>query len=224
MTVRPTATCINEDLTPHAGVSVGSGGRSAAAVSIITLLIVTLMACTCSRRETEDPEAPLIPLTVGNRWVYEVYRDGKTGGGRLRQDDRPLELRETRKLDGEEYFVTTSDLAFRLTPDGLSFARYEKDAFDDLEILLRYPIESGTDYEYTSTKVRQPDLTVRVVKEAVTTPAGTYEAYTYRVFIKGSGMFLVLSFAPGTGMVKMENAYGATWLLSSFEAVAGTGD
>jgi hypothetical protein len=187
-----------------------------APISVITSLVVIAIACSCSEREAASPDALLVPLGVGNRWVYEVYRDEKPGGGRLRRADKSLEIRRTAELGGDEYFLTTSDLAFSLTPGGLSFARYEQDAFDDLEILLRYPIDSGTEYEYASRKVLQPDLIVRVAEEAVTTPAGTHNTYTYRVFTKGGGLFLILSFAPGIGMVKLENAFGTTWLLSSF--------
>ncbi|MCX5801688.1 MAG: hypothetical protein NTX17_09910 [Candidatus Eisenbacteria bacterium] len=56
-------------------------------------------------------------------------------------------------------------------------------------------------------------------KEVVSTPSGEYMTCTYRVYPEGGGLFLTLDFTPGVGMVKMKNAFGTSWLMSS-EALA----
>jgi hypothetical protein len=190
----------------------------------LLLLILTAFSCSCEKRDRGL--LPLMPLSVGNRWDYSVYGVDSDTGELIYQPEDAFEIVNVGALDGQDYFLTNTRLAFCQMDQGLSFALYDEGEFDNLEILLLYPIPDGREYEYLSTKVYQPEFVVRMDKEDVSTPSGTYSAHTYRVHFLNGTVYLTLSFTPGVGMVQMRSDRGGVWLLSSVSLVGpepGTG-
>ncbi|KPJ59791.1 MAG: hypothetical protein AMJ46_09890 [Latescibacteria bacterium DG_63] len=121
------------------------------------------------------------------------------------------------ELGGEDYFLTDVNFAFRSTTEGLSVALYEGSDFSNFEVLLRYPIVDGGEYKYSSPRVSQPELLVRMMAREETTPSGQYKTCTYEFWdlLGTPQLFLTFSFAPRAGMVAIRNSVGSLWLLSA---------
>jgi len=86
----------------------------------------------------------LIPLRVGNTWVYSVYMPDSGGGEPIYGYEDTMSIIGVGKLGGEDYYLTDVRFAFRPTLEGLSVALYDGNDFGELEVLLRYPIADGT--------------------------------------------------------------------------------
>jgi hypothetical protein len=168
----------------------------------VAFVALSVLAITCSGTERECDYPPLVPLAVGNSWAYVVCRIDSGGGEPNCWSQDTIRVTRLGELDGESYYVTDHVMAFCETPDGLSMVGWRGLRVSEYDYFLRYPVADGTLYDYSSTKVDQHLMFVRVREEAVTVPAGRYRVFTYELYFGSSVPFATLSFAPGVGLVK----------------------
>jgi hypothetical protein len=188
-----------------------AGRRSAAAF----LLFCTLLGvAACSNPESPRlAAAPLMPLAVGNRWVYRTIH--VAAGDTTESGPMTMELVGKVAPAGLTYFTVPGGLIFGTRGESLSVARFDsaRGVFEDFEFLLRYPITPGTNYFYRSPYL--PGSSVSLIESRVdnlVTPLGSLRTITYSI---DAGK-LEFGFAPGIGLVYMANAFGTRWILSSY--------
>ena len=177
----------------HCGLSLRAG-----------LIAVGILLIGCSGAERRCEYAPLMPLVVGNSWAYTICRVHSESGEQDCYKQDTLRVTGHDQLDGDEYYLTDFDrMAFRETSGGLSIVIYQYPHVSGPDFFLRYPIADGTVYEYSSAKIDQPRLLIRVDEEIIDVPAGRYRVLTYHAQ-SGSGMpFVTFSLAPGVGLVRI---------------------
>ena len=173
----------------------------------VAFAALSVLAITCSGIERECTCPPLVPLAVGNSWAYVVCTIDPSGGEPDCWSQDTIRVTRLGELDGEDYYLTDHVLAFRETPDGLSMVGWHGLRVVSFDYFLRYPVAHGTTYEYSSTKVSQQLMLVRVCKEVVDVPAGRYRAFTYEMYLESGVPFGTLSFAPGVGLVRITFSY-----------------
>jgi hypothetical protein len=140
------------------------------------------------------------------------------GGESTIVDTMSIQILDAVPLAHHLYFTTNSDLMFANTRDGLSVARYDHDGgFDDLEILLRYPTQTGIEYTYSSSKITSGPLRIEVRADTVNSFIGPLTALIYTVNQEPAGQFLEFGFSPRIGMISLENSSGTLWLLSAYD-------
>jgi hypothetical protein len=165
----------------------------------------------CSDSQSDSPTR-FMPLAAGNEWTYLMFDafDSTTG---------TILMTGVANIEGYDYFVTTSLLAFDWTAEGLSLAivdRYEH-TFMGVEALLKFP-PPAEPYAYTSTREEPSSWYIVPGEDEIDTPAGHFHAITYRVFFADDHRFLLsISFAEGVGVVRLVTGLENTWLLKSYE-------
>jgi len=178
-----------------------------------------LIGASCGDSDRQCGYLPLMPLTVGDKWAYRDCTAAPGGAEPECWGRDTLRIVGSRTFDGEEYILTERWLAFRQTPQGLSFVSYGRDGLAAPDYFLRYPVEDGAAYQYTSSRVDQPTILVTANNERVTVPAGRYCAVTYRIYVGSGPPFVKLSFAPGVGLVRIQYSNGYLGLLESADLV-----
>jgi len=176
----------------------------------VSFVVVLVLGISCSEAERRCECGPLMPLAVGNSWVYRSCIVSQPGGEPDCYGLSLLELTGIGELAGEDYYLSRGHaaMAFRETRDGLSMVGHDSLTVVAYEYFFRYPVNDGARYQYVSTKVSFPTMTYRVEEEVVTVPAGEYWAYTYHIST-GSGMpEETMSFAPGVGLVRWTRPSG----------------
>lgn len=174
--------------------------------------MLTLAGCDAVSSDDEviGPDGDvLMPLAVGNTWTYQT-----DGGGTFR-----LTATGTVSRDGAVWTVVKDSQsdpqdtqgAYRNTEEGLQNAEYHprNDDLDPPTLLLRFPVEEGAAYTFSGWEVR-------VERENVEVPAGTFAAYTYVTESEVEGT-IRWSFTPGIGLVHLRNPEGTTFALSSYD-------
>ena len=157
-----------------------------------------------------------MPLALGNVWEYAMIV--VTDGDSTISDTTRMEILGSVILADDLYFTTNSDLIFANTVDGLSVARYDHaGGFEEFEILLRYPIEAGIEYSYTSSKINSMPLRIEVRADTVHTFLGSLMAVIYTVKKVSGNRVLEFGFTPGIGMVSLKNSLGTLWLLLDYK-------
>lgn len=217
--------------------------------------LLSLVACG-SEDPSKNPGAggdgpaasgPLLPWAVGNRWVYQVTKDGEVS-------DKVTTIGEEEPVGGDganaelfAYKVTTSKkngtdrTESWQAPDGDRVLRYREDSFSastgereleehwepyKLHVDGSAPhVLAGASWleEYEEVKLpvggtesrstRRDRWTVQSVSEAVTVPAGTFEAIVFRKV--GADSLKTYWYVPGVGKVKETG--GQTEELADYE-------
>jgi hypothetical protein len=176
----------------------------------VSLVVVLVLGISCSEAERRCECVPLMPLAVGNSWVYRLCIVSQPGGEPNCYGLSLVALTGIGELAGDDYYLARGQaaMAFRETCDGLSVVGHDGLTVVAYEYFFRYPVTDGATYRYVSTKVSFPTMTYRVEKEVVTVPAGKYWVYTYHISA-GSGMpEETMSFAPGVGLVRRTHPSG----------------
>ena len=193
-------------------------GRRGAMAFLLFCTLVGIAACS----NPESPRlvtVPLMPLEVGNRWVYRTMHvaHGDTTEGA----PWTMELVSKVAPAGLTYFAVPGGLIFGARGESLSVARFDSTlgAFGDFEFLLRYPVAAGTIYYYLSPYVSDSAVRIDTRTDNVVTSLGTLRAIIYSI---NAGV-LEFGFTPGIGLVYMAGTYGTRWILSSYALASRPG-
>jgi hypothetical protein len=180
---------------------------------LLAIVLGVVSACSDSGPRHSEP-APLMPLRLGNRWVYRELHI--SGADTVEAGTMTIELADTVAPSSLTYYSCASgQLIFRTRNDGLSVARYDSDlgTFEDFEILLRYPISVGATYSYESPYIWSGMARIHTRMDTLSTSLGRLPCLTYAVT---AGTYLEFGFTPGIGLAWMANAYGTRWILSTY--------
>ncbi len=166
-------------------------------------VIATMMLAGCGESSpsgtdtTPDGADRLLPLALGNRWIYETTIYDSTGKATLKADTTLVAGDTT--IQGERWFFFNDD---RATPtvsrtDGVYYWDTRNNAS---RLYVRYPGAVGESYERGSQR-----YTIVATNTTVTVPAGVFTCYQIRLTDQNiPGLDATLSIAPGTGTIKIE--------------------
>jgi hypothetical protein len=145
----------------------------------------------------------IMPLTIGNMWVYEV-----SGLDTIDNTMKPVridtfEVRRDTIIDGERWFVVKD-----MTPpggrvinreDGFWQCRRNQEPF----LFLKYPASPGDEYSWDVRDITVENRVIAADTE-VTVPAGTFACYRYTQLTDLQNIIVDYYFAPGAGGIRLE--------------------
>ncbi len=181
---------------------------------LLCLAAVMLMLVGCGdKKESEEPAIDLgldvrrvgniiMPLEVGNAWVYQIYALDTAGNAlRLASIDTLMVVEDT-TVNYERWFRVTglprTEGWVINREDGFWFARPNEQPF----LFAKFPAEVGDRYTSTIGQV-EAHTTLAAISVEVTVPAGTYLCHKYIQKIGPLEATTNYYFAPGIGLVKM---------------------
>ena len=138
----------------------------------------------------------LVPLAVGNQWIYETTTTDSTGKSSTKSDTTRI-TRDT-TIQGEKWFFFNNDVAPTVSrTDGV----YSWDPkTNTARIFVRYPGTVGSSYERGSQR-----YTISSINTTVSVPAGDFACYQVTVTDQNAPRLLgTISIAPGIGTIKIE--------------------
>lgn len=184
--------------------------RAIDAKSFIIGVLSAVVVCVGGLAIAEENPAQLIPLQVGNTWVYSQSKSDKSGGI-LQLEDAYARVVEEKKV-GDKTWYKYLEFGDNYWVRNDTGGQYEADCFftgtspdKDTEeyLFLRYPVQdTPIKYEVPSGDV------MNVVSEsvAVKTEAGEFRCYHYRIVdseVESEVEFTVdLFISPGKGLVR----------------------
>ena len=172
------------------------------ALCIALIMTGTLVsACDSGGNDGEQADV-LIPIEVGNEWTADATDE--RGDLEPRTGTLSAEITDTEKVS----------VAFAELSGTVGIGREEDDVVIDLSrfyegegfydggsMRLRYPVETGTTYQFTDTENRQ--FQVEVSRESVSVPAGSYDCLLYEIVESPPGeVSRRIWVKPGVGPVK----------------------
>jgi len=172
----------------------------------IILTIMFLAGCGSS-----DYSNQLEPLKVGNTWTYQITHYDSTGAV-ISIDTTTRAIKVDTVINEEKWYDMIASNMLNLgtnRPDGLWLwnTRYEKKP----HLYLKYPVEAGDiwswdDYFGGNTVAFE----VIAVNDTIETPAGKFATISYKLTHTAllPGAHPVYCYAPGVGMVKLEDYRG----------------
>jgi hypothetical protein len=172
--------------------------------SILAILALSLAHATGCSKKPVNPKAQdtIVPLAVGNLWVYRVTAATVTS-------DTQEVVRDT-VVDEEKWYVmggagydATHPACWTNRDNGLwVWYGFYADS-SSRWLLAKYPSEQGETYDVQPWKSEIQNAEVESTDAEVTTPAGRYSAYCYHIR-RGAPSFTRYYFSPGVGLVKWE--------------------
>ncbi|MGE5480351.1 MAG: hypothetical protein ACM3U1_07990 [Chloroflexota bacterium] len=150
---------------------------------------------------------PLIPLGIGNNWVYKrtLYDDkGAQQGDPVTYSMQILRDTTVNNIAGVIARAWKDDTFIANKSDG--FYAYDDGLIDDIELFYKYPVVKGDSYLRASGET----VIVEDLKRSVTVPAGTFECVVFKVLYQDNKFYEVNYFVKGVGMVKTED-WGMNW-------------
>lgn len=140
---------------------------------------------------------PLLPLAVGNQWLYESTIYDSTGRATSKKDTTAIRMDTT--IQGEKWYFFNDD---RVTPtasrtDGIY---YWDTKLNVARLYLKYPGTVGSTYERGSQR-----YTITSINTNVDVPAGVFSCYQVGFTDQNvPGLRGTISMSPGVGTVKIE--------------------
>lgn len=172
-------------------------------VGIISLFVL-FSACSDENEEINSPSLPegdIVPLSVGNQWVFDIY------------NSKTYELQGTITMDIEDQlsdnkyqFGWTVDYAngdYRYSQGAcqLKVDGYYEGNFAEVNLLYKYPAKKGDEFYYSS-------LSKHIVSssyEVITVPAGRFKCIRYETYwsdFEGGWKFDCYTWvSPGVGQI-----------------------
>jgi hypothetical protein len=183
---------------------------------LLALMILTLAGCGRKEEATNQPAdagqaavgatvdtSVIVPLTVGNRWIYEVSAlDTLSNSLKPERVDTHEVLRDT-IIEDERWF----EVAGMMPPGGLATNRpdgfWQKRPDYETFIFLKYPAPIGEEYKV---QLGRSEVFNRLESTgvAITVPAGTFICLKYSQIIQPQGWILDYYIAPGQGGIRMD--------------------
>lgn len=163
-------------------------------LSVLSLLIIILLsACNCST--TNNNQMEIMPLKIGNKWVYSV----KTEKDSLVKTNQ---IFKDTLVQGDIWFIVTLDgvpvFIAKNKSDGMWLLR-KSTAFPDGKAVLfyKYPANVGDSYDVDTIKV-----TILSTKDTIHVIGGTYICYHYQT-LWGQNEKYDEYFTPNIGVIKI---------------------
>lgn len=158
-------------------------------------------------------QADLYPVTPGSTWEYQLHSRQANGETQTRPMSIAIDSAKTR-ADGVVEAVTTrryqnwSPPATRVLkfPDRVVLSRLSDPEDGPSITVLKLPLESGAAWPGRPLEGGHKETIRAIGREAVTVPAGTFEAYRVDhelVYANGDSDTLQYWYAAGVGVVKM---------------------
>ncbi len=168
----------------------------------VHVALLLLSFATCALAEDPAPKE-IVPLVVGNRWEYRRTETDRRTGRTFPDETDKAAVHEKRVIGGKTWFRYTEfddEFWVRSGPDGQSELRdFDEEGDPDPNsgaVFYRYPVAKvPLEYEVGGSKI-----TVVATDRVVTTPAGRFTCYVYRLV--EPGLVVEMSVAPGVGLVK----------------------
>jgi hypothetical protein len=196
---------------------------------IVVLLAVLVAGCDSSSGPSTI--SVLVPLAIGNTWVY-VETDFDSTGALVKTSEYIREITDTTIIEGELYYRFNTSAFATNRHDGY----WVTSGFSPAWRYVKYPALVGeiTDRDTLRTAIIGPDPNERVFSEtilistvtSVSVPAGTFIAYQYEsIYVLESNdkpiIKDVLYMTPGVGEIKSEHYNyledGTAWLTDRSE-------
>lgn len=180
---------------------------------LVYLAIIIFSGCESDTTGPSMPEGPIMPLAVGNTWIYKtssLNNDGSTDS--IYYDT--IAIKGVTIVNGDSIFYFDHGTAGLLSGTSYSIAIFGDNNF---KLFAKYPTRPGeifrrdtlTFVEYdTSGSVLEKDTShitfvTKEIPSIITVPAGTYTAvhYQYDILNKNFSNRGVYYYAPGVGEV-----------------------
>jgi hypothetical protein len=149
----------------------------------------------CNETSTNNNPIEIIPLNIGNKWLYSVKS----------LDDSVVKANQILKdtlLQGEKWFIMNLDgvpvFIAQNKPDGLWIFR-KSTAYPDGKAVLfyKYPAKVGDSYDIDTIKI-----SVLSIRDTIQVIGGTYTCYHYQT-LYGQQEKYDEYLAPGIGAIKL---------------------
>jgi hypothetical protein len=174
--------------------------------------------------------AALMPLQVGNKWVYGAAFEGSQVQDTGYVYERTFEILGTAVIDGSRYYhlqIDSEEPTYLQTREKGLFAG-DYDVHRDGEywnddFFFRYPVTPGTSYTYKTIDGTR-EVTFVVSSAAISVPAGTFDCLVYEIDESDEleQDVSTWSFAPGIGLIQSINlsGEGGYYLLERFDLLS----
>lgn len=182
------------------------------------IICILLTVSSCNKEEQKSPNSAqintleIMPLKVGNEWVYKVT-DYEVSGQIEDQKEEIWTVVKDTVISNEKVFYTNEGFSYLNRNDGL----YTYDSTDSTYTkFVKYPGIVGESF----TTFSGERSTIISTNKMVTGPAGTFNCYQYSTIIS-SLLTEVIYFSPGSGLIKAEairkDSIQKTYLHKSWE-------
>ncbi len=194
----------------------------------IPVFFLIILSCSDSSTNVAKADNRLWPLTIGNKWQYNVYdNSGKIVNktelevtGVFLENDAEYAVITVRDRDGNRM----REWLAKNESDGLVLAIMSSDSSVSNPLFLKYPVASNERYEY---KIPDTDsvLTMEVKRELLNIDSVKYDCYAYFNHNIHS-FFPIMDFSENIGLIRHKLIYMRrngpdssrvlTWELDSF--------
>jgi hypothetical protein len=181
-------------------------------VAVLLMAAIALAGCGDDNGTNSTSDDTIMPLAVGNKWVYRTTTYPVTGSMQSAPQDSVvtrdsiLVVADT-MIEGERWYIVGGSLydeggrtAFANRSDGMRVAIDVGGEQMQQWLFAKYPVTAGETYEIP---LAATPVTVQSTDSTVTVPAGTYEVYAYAVVL-GFGYADYVQFTPNVGLVYWE--------------------
>ncbi|HYF02254.1 MAG TPA: hypothetical protein VEC36_02675 [Patescibacteria group bacterium] len=179
----------------------------------------------CSDNNSTEPDTTksegIIPLKVGNQWIFKRYHIDSTGTQIAEYRDT-MQITGTKMFDNEMWYKTyISAGSGYITAEVFQLNRanglWNRDYIGEPNLAVKFPAQAGDTF-YSG----EPDdlqdtmfhrkMHVLSTDTTITTPAGMFKCYAYGYYYNSSKILAQLIFyAPSVGYIK-EELYAGTGL------------
>lgn len=177
------------------------------------IVILTLLGCSSKKESEEQPAINIspgqrvgniiMPLEVGNMWVYDVYGLDTTSNQLKPMLVDTLSVLSDTLANRERWFymggLQGTEGWVQNRKDGFWFTLPGGQPF----LFAKYPAQPGDTFSSVIGKTTT-QTTVEGTGVEVQAPAGTYYCYKYIQKVKALNAVTNYYFAPGVGLIKME--------------------
>jgi hypothetical protein len=176
-------------------------------IGMISLLIL-LGACSDKNEEITDPPLPegdIVPLSVGNQWVFDSYNS------KTHTLDATITMDIIDKLSDNEYqFGWTVDYINGDFMYHQGTCQLKEDGYYEPALLYKYPAKKGEEYSNGLSNIKVSSL-----YEVITVPAGTFKCIRYETYwsdFEGGWNFDCYTWvSPGVGQIAESKEIGGNY-------------
>ncbi|MES2766499.1 MAG: hypothetical protein V4642_11550 [Bacteroidota bacterium] len=187
------------------------------AIFKLCFYVILVSIASCSDNSTEPDSAKsegIIPLKVGNQWIFKRYEIDSTG-------NQIAEYRDTMKITGTKMFGSevwyktyisagsgyiTAEVFQLNRADGL----WNRDYIEEPNLSIKFPAKVGDTFfsgepDDPQDTMYHRKMHVISTDTMITTPAGTFKCYAYAYYYNNSQILAqTLFYSPAIGYIKEE--------------------
>jgi hypothetical protein len=180
---------------------------------IMFVLHVSLLMFACSEDDA-NPSTPgtsevLMPLAVGNYWIYTSTVKGLETGDTTHV--MGIEIVSKEIIDGEAWYIGHDGEKYRNAADGLHKISNGNTYF------FKHPAKLHEQFAYYNGNPVFFAMTVSSVDSWISTKAGVFDCYKYTM--KDHGTTVDVYYSPGTGLIRWDSqsaSYSTTMELTQY--------